>query len=73
MNNAKTMTIANVMNKSVISVDVSITVNDAVKMMEDTKVGAGIVMEYNTPVGIITDRDFAIKVASHADPITTRY
>jgi predicted transcriptional regulator len=67
------MTIANVMNKSVISVDVSITVNDAVKMMEDTKVGAGIVMEYNTPVRIITDRDFAIKVASHADPITTRY
>ncbi len=71
MNNAKTLTIADVMNKSVISVDASLTVNEAAKMMEDTKVGAVIVMENNTPVGIVTDRDFAIKVVAHAYPITT--
>ncbi len=51
MSNAKTMTIADVMTKSVISVDVSITINDAAKMMEDAKVGAVIVMENNTPIG----------------------
>jgi len=71
MNNAKTLTIADVMTKSVISVDASLTVNEAAKMMEDTRVGAVIVMENNTPVGIVTDRDFAIKVVAHAYQITT--
>lgn len=40
-------------------------------MMEDTKVGAVIVMENNIPVGIITDRDFAVKVVAHAYQITS--
>jgi len=71
MNNAKTMTIADVMTKSVISVDASMTINGAAKMMEDAKVGAVIVMENNTPMGIVTDRDFAVKVAAHAYNITT--
>jgi CBS domain-containing protein len=71
MNKAKTLTIADVMTKSVISVDASLTVNEAAKMMEDTRVGAVIVMENNTPVGIVTDRDFAIKVVAHAYQITT--
>ena len=71
MSNAKTMTIADVMTKSVISVDATLTVNEAAKMMEDAKVGAVIVMENNTPVGIVTDRDFAIKVVAHAYNITT--
>lgn len=71
MDNAKTMTIADVMTKSVISVDASMTVNESAKMMEDAKVGAIIVMEHNSPVGIVTDRDFAVKVAAHAYPITT--
>ena len=71
MSNAKTMTIADVMTKSVISVDASMTVNGAAKMMEDAKVGAVIVMENNTPIGIVTDRDFAVKVVAHAYNITT--
>ncbi len=81
MSSAKTMTIADVMTKSVISVDASMTINEAVKMMEDAKVGAvivmenntpvGIVMENNTPVGIVTDRDFTVKVAAHAYQISS--
>jgi len=71
MSNAKTITIADVMTKSVISVDASMTVNEAAKMMEDTKVGAVIVMENNTPIGIVTDRDFAVKIVAHAYQITT--
>ena len=59
------------MTKEVISVDSTVTVNEAAKMMEDAKVGAVIVMENNTPVGIITDRDFAIKIVAHAYPIQT--
>ena len=71
MSNAKTMTIAGVMNKSVISVDASLTINEAAKMMEDAKVGAVIIMENNSPVGIVTDRDFTVKVVSHAYQISS--
>lgn len=59
------------MSKGVLSVDSNLNVNEAAKMMEDGKVGAIIVMENNTPVGIITDRDFAVKIVAHAYPITT--
>ena len=67
---AKTITIGDVMTKSVISVDAALTVNETAKMMEDAKVGAVIVMENNVPIGIVTDRDFSVKVASHAYQIT---
>jgi CBS domain-containing protein len=63
---AKKIVVKDIMSKSVIAVDASITINEAAKMMEDAKVGAMIVMENNTPVGIVTDRDFAVKVAAHA-------
>ncbi|PIW31707.1 MAG: signal transduction protein [Nitrosopumilales archaeon CG15_BIG_FIL_POST_REV_8_21_14_020_37_12] len=59
------------MNKSVIAVDASITINEAAKMMEDSKVGSVIIMENNLPIGIVTDRDFAVKVAAHAYQIST--
>ncbi len=71
MTDAKTITIGDVMTKSVISVDAALTINETAKMMEDAKVGAVIVMEDNVPVGIVTDRDFAIKIAAHAYQITT--
>ncbi|QLH07517.1 CBS domain-containing protein [Nitrosopumilus ureiphilus] len=71
MENAKTITIADVMTKSVISADASMTINETAKMMEDAKVGAVIIMENNTPIGIVTDRDFAVKAAAHAYEISS--
>lgn len=68
---ATKITVKDIMTKSVISVDASTTVNEAAKMMEDAKVGAIIVMENNTPVGLITDRDLAVKIVAHAYQITT--
>ena len=68
---AKQITVKDIMNKSVISVDASMTINEAAKMMEDAKVGSVIVMENNSPIGIVTDRDFAVKVAAHAYQIST--
>jgi len=65
------MTIADIMTKSIISVDSSMSINESAKMMEDAKVGAVIIMEDNLPVGIVTDRDFAVKVAAHAYQITS--
>lgn len=67
----KQITVKDIMTKSVIAVDASFTVNEAAKMMEDAKVGSVIVMENNSPVGIVTDRDFAVKVAAHAYQIST--
>jgi CBS domain-containing protein len=67
----KGITVKDIMSKAIISVDATLTVNEAAKMMEDGKVGAIIVMENNSPVGIITDRDFAVQIVAHAYPITT--
>ena len=60
-----------IMNNSIISVDSSVTATNAAKMMEDTGVGAVVVLENNLPVGIVTDRDFAIKITAHSYPIDT--
>ncbi len=68
---SKKIRVKNIMSKGVLSVDSGINVNEAAKMMEDASVGAIIVMENNTPIGIITDRDFAVKIVAHAYPITT--
>ena len=67
----KTICVRDIMTKNVICVDASVSANQAAKMMEDTGVGSIIVTEKNAPVGIITDRDFAIKVVAHAYPIDT--
>ena len=60
-----------IMNNSVVSVDSSISATDAAKMMEDTGVGAVIVLENSIPIGIVTDRDFAVKIAAHSYPLDT--
>ncbi|KFM19588.1 Inosine-5'-monophosphate dehydrogenase protein [Marine Group I thaumarchaeote SCGC AAA799-P11] len=60
-----------IMSNSVISIDSSVTATDAAKMMEDSGVGAITVLENGSPVGIVTDRDFAIKITAHSYPIDT--
>ena len=67
----KNILVKDVMTKSVISVDSSATANDAAKKVEESEIGAMVVFENNTPVGIITDKDFAVKIAAHAYPIDT--
>ncbi len=69
--NARTVCVKDIMTKAVVSVDAATTVSDAAKMMEDIKIGAIVVTENNTPVGIVTDRDFAIKVVAHEYNPTT--
>ncbi len=60
-----------IMSTSVLSVDSSVTATNAAKMMEDAGVGSVVVLENNLPVGIITDRDFAMKITAHSYPIDT--
>ena len=67
-----TILVKDIMTKSLITVDSSATVNEAAKMMEKAKVGSVVITEKNVPIGIMTDRDFAITIAAHAYPIHTK-
>lgn len=60
-----------IMQNTILSIDSSVAASDAAKLMEDSGVGAMVVLENNIPIGIITDRDFAIKITAHAYPIDT--
>ena len=59
------------MTRALISVNPSTTVYQIAKMMEQGGFGAIIVKEDNVPKGMITDRDFAIKIAVHKYPVDT--
>ncbi len=59
------------MTRALISVDASTTVYQVAKMMEQGGFGAIIVKKDNLPAGIITDRDFAIKIAVNKYPLDT--
>ena len=56
--------IKDVMTKSLISADPSTTIFQVAKLMEKGGVGAVLVKKDNEPAGIITDRDFAIKITT---------
>ena len=64
--------VKDIMTKALITVDSSATVNEAAKLMEKAKVGSVLITEKNVPIGIMTDRDFAITIAAHAYPIHTK-
>lgn len=55
--------IKNIMNKALITVNPQTTCFQIAKMMDIGFIGAVIVQEKDIPIGIITDRDFAIKIA----------
>ena len=63
--------VKDIMNKSLISADSSTTVFQIANLMEKGGIGAIIVKKDNIPAGIITDRDFAIKIATQKIPLDT--
>ncbi len=63
--------VKDIMTKALISVDPATTVFQIAKMMEQGGIGAVLVKRDGVPAGIITDRDFAIKVAVNNYPIDT--
>ncbi len=63
--------VKDIMNKSLISVDSSTTVFQIANLMEKGGIGAILVKKDNTPTGIITDRDFAIKITTQKLPLDT--
>jgi CBS domain-containing protein len=63
--------VKDIMTRALISVDSSTTVFQVAKMMEQGGIGAMIVKKDSIPTGIITDRDFAIKIAVEKFPLDT--
>ena len=54
-----------VMTKALISVEPATTIYQISKMMEQGGMGSILVKKDGIPSGIITDRDFAIKIVAH--------
>ena len=60
------------MKKQVVSIDGALTIKDAAKIMEDSGVSCLIITENNTPVGIVTERDFVTRITSSGKPSSTQ-
>ena len=63
--------VRNIMKHQVVTVDASVSIKDAAKIMEDTGVGCIIVMDQNIAVGILTERDFVRRVAAHEKSLSS--
>ena len=67
----KSKKIKDVMTSTILSLESTATASDAAKIMETRDIEAVVVVENKKLVGIITDRDYTIKLGSHAYPIDT--
>ena len=63
--------VKDIMTKALISVNPTTTAVQIAKMMEQGGIGAVLVKENDNLVGIITDRDFATKIAANNLPFDT--
>ena len=66
-----TETVKQIMKNQVITVDSSISIKEAAKIMNDAGVGCVVVMEKNVAVGIVTERDFVRRIAAKEKPFST--
>ncbi len=69
--NSSPILVKDVMTKALISVNLTTTAFQIANMMELAGIGAILVKENGAHVGIITDRDFATKIAANNLPLDT--
>ncbi len=69
--NSSSILVKDIMAKALISVNPATTALQIAKMMEQGGIGAVLVKENENLVGIITDRDFATKIAANNLPFDT--
>jgi CBS domain-containing protein len=69
--NYSSILIQDIMTRALITINPSTTALQIAKMMEQGGIGAIIVQENDNPVGIVTDRDFATKIAANNLPLDT--
>ena len=61
-----------VMNKNVLSVDKSTSLQEAAQKMMKSNIGCVVVTDNEESIGIVTERDFVTKVASEGVPLSTK-
>lgn len=63
------MTVADLMRTDVVTAERETPINEVATQLRDEKVGCLVVVEDGRPVGIVTDRDVAVRiVADNLDP-----
>ncbi|NNM01977.1 MAG: CBS domain-containing protein [Nitrosopumilus sp.] len=63
--------VQDIMTRALITVNLSTTALQVAKMMQQGGIGAILVQDNDNPVGIVTDRDFATRVAAETLPLDT--
>ena len=63
--------VKDVMSKNMLTMDKSISLQEAAQKMSELSIGCVIVTDKNKPVGIVTERDFVTRVASEGRPLFT--
>ncbi|MBC8515676.1 MAG: CBS domain-containing protein [Nitrosopumilus sp.] len=69
--NYSSILVQDIMAKTLITVNLSTTALQVAKMMEQGGIGAILVQDNGNPTGIVTDRDFATKIAANNLPLDT--
>ena len=69
--NSSSILVQDIMTKALITVTRETTALQVAKMMEQGGIGAVFVKDNGNPVGIITDRDYATRIAANDLPIKT--
>ncbi len=69
--NSSSTIVKDIMAKALITVNPATTAHQIAKMMEQGGIDAILVKDHENLVGIITDRDFATKIAANSLPLDT--
>jgi CBS domain-containing protein len=69
--NYSSILIQDIMTRALITVNRSTTALQVAKMMEQGGIGALLVQDNGNPVGIVTDRDYATRIAANDLPLAT--
>jgi signal-transduction protein with cAMP-binding, CBS, and nucleotidyltransferase domain len=62
--------VKDVMISDLATLDVSTSIRDAAKLMDEKNIGCIIVIKNQLPVGILTERDFVKRIAAKNKPLT---
>ncbi len=65
-------TVKDIMTKNVVTIDANKTVVEAAVLMSQSDVGDLVIIEGNTPVGIVTERDFVRRVLAEGKSVDTK-
>lgn len=63
--------VKDVMKKDLVTLESSNSIKEAAIKMDEENVGCVIITQENTPIGILTERDFVRRISSKEKPLST--